>query len=342
MHGLHDPCVECSQTLGALKDILDAAPTMTVSDRVWSNLQSETRPRVIRWRRTAASLAAALLLGAIAFAWVVTTPPPPAAVVREAAPGSAYQPGTRVASLETDHYVVLEILKKGLIYVRPGTKLTVDDAENVTLERGEIYCDVEAGPFTIITQSGPVSVKGTRFGVRVADAATTVYTVEGSVGFGAQRTVDAGRLLTVDGRGEAWGDSPYDELTWLRADPALALHASLDGDTLNIEIRNNADAPALIHDIADWSTYLTLRVEPDGAPAYTVNLTDPLTARAYKRLDGRVQIDPKHPMRFAVDLRAVDAGRVTPVFQAVKTVEPAEWTGIIEASTPLRWKGPPE
>ena len=270
--------------------------------------------------------------------WIVSPPPPPAAVVREAAPGAAYAPGTRVASLETDHYLVLEILQKGLIHVRPGTKLTIDDASNVSLERGEIYCDIENGPFTVITREGPVAVKGTRFGVRVIAASTTVYTVEGSVGFGAERTVDAGRLLTVDGRAEAWGDSPYDELTWLGRAPSLTLHSSLDGDTLQIEIRNSADAPALIHDIADWSHFLTLRVKPDGAPAHVVNLTDPLLARAYKRLDGRVQIDPAHSMRFNIDLRDLDAGLVTPVFQTVKSVEPTDWTGIIEAPTPLRWE----
>lgn len=291
------------------------------------------RPSILAWQRKAASLAAALLLGAMAAYWVIAAPP---ARVITAAPGAAYQPGDRVASLESDHYLVLEILQKGLIHVRPGTKLTIDDAENVSLERGEIYCDVE-GPFTIQTEQGPVSVEGTRFGVRVKDASTTVYTVEGSVRFGATTSVGAGRSLTVDGRGEAWGDSPYDELVWLGGNPELALHSEIDGSTLRIEIRNAADTPALIHDIADWGTYLTLRVKPDDAPAHTVNLSDPLLARGHKRLDGRVQIDPAHPLRFTIDLTTIDAGLVTPVFQTVKSVDAADWTGIIEAPTPLRW-----
>ena len=320
-------------------------------DLVWDNIQagiSETavrRPTLIGWKRKAASLAAALLLGAFAtFAFIKSSSTTPHyATVVYASDGSSVTAGTGIATLSTAHYVELEVPGTGLLRVHPSSSLEFTDRHTVVLHRGQLFAEIDQGPFTIQTPHGPVSVIGTKFGVRCGDDTTAVYTVEGTVTFGPDQPVGAGQILTVGADGSSVSAGAFEQLGWVAhrlGDPSLTLDASFQKNTLRIEIQNHGLAPARLHDLGDWSQFLSLVAHPQQGEPFPLDLTAagaPEVA-AYRRIDRDIQIDLLHPLTIEINLRPLlkPGSYVVRTTFSANSVDAETWDGMIEAPKPLR------
>jgi hypothetical protein len=274
-----------------------------------------------------------LLLGAFLTYAIIGRGAAPA-FVSYAAPGSPLTAGAGVERVDTAHYLELQIPDTGLLRIRAGSAVAVIDAHTVALERGELFAEIHRGPFTVRTPCGDAAVLGTRFGVRLADGALTVYTMEGKVAVGG-RIVAAGQRLT----GATLDTTPCEEIAWfaprLGDEPALA--ARIAGTELHIELTGTA----LLPDLGDCSQHLSLEVQPVGRDAFALNLTA-ATPRGHRRRDGGFQIDALHPLSIDVNLRDLlepGAYHVRPVF-TVNSVDGATWTGMIKAPESLHLEVP--
>jgi hypothetical protein len=348
--GAHlDGCADCRRQVQEYRRVLhllDSAPALEPSAQVWERLRASIAPAPIAWRRRLAALAAALLLGAILSYWIITSAAdaPPAAVVSFAAPGAPLAPGTRVQRLQTSHYVELSLPGVGTLSVRPNSALELTDPRTVRLTGGELFASIDRGPFTIESNLGNVRVLGTRFGVRAEPGATTVSVIEGTVRVRDRLSVGAGEVLTCGKDGEIRATDPYGQLAWLAAHrpPAPALESTLEGDALIVTITNAGPAPLVLAEIGDWSQYLTLQVRPQGRPPYTISLPSGAAAltEAYRRPDGRIQIDPSHPLTFRIALDPppdLGPAELRPCF-TVKSVDSDSWHGMIEAARPVPYE----
>jgi hypothetical protein len=326
-------CAECAREIEEYQKtlaFLDAAPDLTVPDRVWRNVQNAVTP--VRWMRKAASLAAALLLGAF-LAYAIIGRGSFHAVVSHADPGSPLAVGTGVDRVDTSHYLELRIPETGLLRVRAGSALNVIDAHTVSLERGELFAEIDRGPFTVRTPRSDAAVVGTKFGVRLADGELTVYTMEGKVDVGGLPVAAGQRLINT-----SFDNNPCEETDWFArrtaADPTLA--AEIRATTIHIEMTG----AALLPDLGDFSQHLSLEVQPVGRDPFTVTLT--AAPHGHRRRDGRFQIDRFHPLTVEADLRPLlEPGvyHVRPVF-TVNSVDGDTWTGMIKAPSPLRLEVP--
>lgn len=327
-------CADCAREIEEIRktlDWMDAAPELQVPERVWQNLQNATLPR--RWLRTAASLAAALLLGAFLTYAIIGRAASPA-FVSYADPGAPVAAGAGVDRVDTAHYLELQIPETGLLRVRAGSAVRVIDAHTVALERGELFAEIHHGPFTVHTPNGDAAVLGTKFGVRLADGAVTVYTMEGKVSVGGQ-IVSAGQRLV----GTTLDTTPCEEITWFAR--RLGDEPALTARILDTELHIELTGTALLPDLGDCSQHLSLEVQPAGRDPFVLNLTA-AEPRGHRRRDGGFQVDPLHPLSIDLNLRELlEPGvyHVRPVF-TVNSVDGTTWTGMIKAPSPLRLEVP--
>lgn len=292
-------------------------------------------------------MAAFFIIGAIGFFWIVSSygARSATALVLEASPGSPLTAGALVDTIDTRHYALLSLGPVGRLHVRPGTRADLVDAHTVRLHDGELYAEIDRGPFSIVTDRGTVSVRGTRFGVSSDAARTFVYTVEGEVAVGESTTVKAGSSTIVrTGETPADGPVPSDALAWLSpfARPQPAISASRAGRQLVVTLSNPTDVPVLLREIRDWSQYLALEVAPANGTPFAADLSGAAApgALAYRRLDGRIQLTPDRPMTINIDLHGLlERGtyRLRPTFTASRQDDEDTWSGMISTAEPLVW-----
>ena len=132
------------------------------------------------------------------------------------------------------------------LWIDGGSRLVVQAARRVSLERGEVLVDVAPrpadDPFVLVTPRGEATALGTRFDARVSGGEARILVTHGRVAFSGWQgpPLTAGQWLSLPAMGPpARGRSlrPVEELSWARelaaeADPPSR---ALDGPRLEVE-----------------------------------------------------------------------------------------------------------
>jgi hypothetical protein len=193
--------------------------------------------RAPRWRQASLALAALVLLGVGAPARgaslvsldgdvEIGAGEPPA--WRDAREGDALAPGDRVrtgrdgrAEIALDG-ATIRLYPSSVLRLPAGT-LAAGEPEAVDLERGSSLFDVlrrDAAPFEVRSPEVVVSVKGTRFGVDLTQAAAAVAVFRGTVGVRGSVSDLVGEVLVREGfAAVAGGERGFDLLLHSGDDP---------------------------------------------------------------------------------------------------------------------------
>lgn len=128
--------------------------------------------------------------------------------VRTVAPGSAPRGLAEGDSIEVDVRLdtgaaraALRLANGATVRLDTGTRVTLRSSDRLVLERGGLYIDADGADIVIETPFGVARDIGTRYEVRVDEAAVRVRVRDGIVELardGAQHRAEAGTELTID------------------------------------------------------------------------------------------------------------------------------------------------
>jgi hypothetical protein len=224
----------------------DAAVTAGVRAEVhaaWQKTQSQ------HYRRR--YLAAAAVILAVTFGWVVSTPAPVptslvvAQVIGQAeyqiadGPWRAMVPGDTLAASTirtgTDSYVSWITDGGASMRLAPGSQLSVTTARAVSLDRGAVYIDADVADLIIATPFGTVRDVGTRFEVHVDTDTWRVQVRDGMVEVrndGLQEVGNAGDRISMTRNNQVQRSRvAKDDRSWTWTE-AVAPSFQMEGATL--------------------------------------------------------------------------------------------------------------
>jgi hypothetical protein len=281
---------------------------MTLSDAKGSRIR-----RVFRL-----SWAAVLVVGILATIMIFTSAPAVrmVAYVSQTTPGSDYKPGQGLPAgraCEFPTYATLTIPDVGVIRVRDGSRLQFASANELVLEKGEVFIEITHHPqngFHVRTEKFTATDIGTEFGATPND----VYVLSGSVQVRAGANtvnVAGGQLLHVNGSIQTTTADALALIGWVREyePPAVRLVVSANpkltlvkSEQVLLKLTNSSRYwPAFLRDPQQGGGYLRVKLTTKTGDTFNIALDQFQIVKANH--DGKlIRVDENAPVEIKVTL----------------------------------------